>query len=84
MGGYYCVFSIFFIQTNPLFTLKYELQILDDLVKDNNDSNNEVALVIENLKKTHISLVVICDCPNSLKISYRFRKDILLPNLMIN
>jgi hypothetical protein len=31
--------------------LKYELQILDDLIKDNNDSNNEVALVIENLKK---------------------------------
>ncbi|MEY5047526.1 MAG: hypothetical protein RLZZ175_885 [Bacteroidota bacterium] len=44
-------FQFSFFKLNTLFTLKYELQILDDLIKDNNDSNNEVALVIENLKK---------------------------------
>ncbi len=49
-------FQYSFFKLNTLFTLKYELQILDDLVKDNNDSNKEVALVIENLKKNCFSI----------------------------
>ena len=36
--------------------MKYELQILDDLVKDRNNSNNEVSIVIENLKKNCFSI----------------------------
>jgi len=56
MGGYFCVFSIFLIQTKLYFNLKYELQILDDLVKDYKESNAEVEAVIENLKKNCFSI----------------------------